>query len=158
MASGIAKVLVVNNDSDLCEVVSNALEFYGHKVVVANSILEARDVLSSEQFHVALLDILLDDGYGYGYGLIEDCKSCFPPVEPIVMSGYQSPFYVDGDSPVIDYLSVARNVGAEMILRKPFEFDALNKMVCSARDKSGAAARAGIPESGGGPLGETGFH
>jgi len=157
MASAMAKVLIVDNDSDLCEVVSTALEFYGHQVVVANSILEARDVLGSEQFDVALLDILLDDGYGYG--LIEDCKSCFPPVEPIVMSGYQSPFYVDGDSPVIDYLSVARNVGAEMILRKPFEFDALNKMVCSARDKSGAAAQARIPDgSGGGPLSEPGFH
>jgi DNA-binding NtrC family response regulator len=157
MASAMAKVLVVDNDSDLCEVVSTALEFYGHQVVVANSILEARDVLNSEQFDVALLDILLDDGYGYG--LIEDCKRCFPPVEPIVMSGYQSPFYVDGDSPVIDYLSVARNVGAEMILRKPFEFDALNKMVCSARDKSGAAARAVLPDGGGGgPLSEPGFH
>jgi DNA-binding NtrC family response regulator len=156
MASGMAKVLVVDNDSDLCEVVSTALEFYGHQVVVANSILEARDVLSSEQFDVALLDILLDDGYGYR--LIEDCKRCFPAVEPIVMSGYQSPFYVDSDGPAIDYLSVARNVGAELILRKPFEFDALNKMVCSARDKSGAAARASIPDGSGGPLGETGFH
>jgi len=132
MSNDNTRVLIVDNDHDLCEVVRIALENYGHETRTVNSIYEAQTALNSERFDVAIIDILLDDGYGFG--LINDCQQQTPPVPAIVMSGGVSPFSIDPDGPPIDFLSVAKKFGAQIVVRKPFEFDALNRLVCLARD------------------------
>lgn len=135
MADQNTRVLIVDNDDDLCEVVSIALENYGHSTTTVTSIHEAQSLIHSERFDVAIIDILLDDGYGFS--LIKDCQQQVPPVTAIVMSGGVSPFSIDPDGPPIDFLSVAKKFGAEIVVKKPFEFDALNKLVCLARDSRG---------------------
>ena len=58
------RVLVVDDDEALAELISTALSESGYEVTVAGSVAAAAAIVSSREFDVALLDLHLPDGAG----------------------------------------------------------------------------------------------
>ncbi len=63
-STGSGRVLVVEDDDALAEMISTALGESGYDVTVARSVAAAGAFLSSREFEVALLDLHLPDGSG----------------------------------------------------------------------------------------------
>ena len=61
---GVGRVLVVDDDEALGELIATALGESGYEVSVAESVGAATDLLGSREFDVALLDMHLPDGSG----------------------------------------------------------------------------------------------
>lgn len=62
MAKG--RVLVMDDEEALAELLASALEDGGYEVTVAHSVSEAKSLLARHEFDVALLDLHLPDGTG----------------------------------------------------------------------------------------------
>lgn len=63
-ASGSGRILVVDDEEALAELIATALGEAGYEVSVAKSVAEAGALLSRREFDVALLDMHLPDGTG----------------------------------------------------------------------------------------------
>lgn len=116
----MAHILVVDDDEQLCLLVSRLLQMDGHDVDVASSGDAALELLRSDLFDAMLLDIVMP-GKG-GIETIMEIRSTQPDIPIIVMSG---------KIPVED-ASVTRLVeryGALSILAKPFSADELRSIV-----------------------------
>ena len=59
------KILIIDDDEDLSQIISDMLEFSGYSVTTASSGDEAIELLSSNSYHVILLDINLPDTNGF---------------------------------------------------------------------------------------------
>ena len=59
------KILIVDDDDDLSQIISDVLEFNGYAVTIASSGEKAVEMLSSNCYHVILLDINLPDTNGF---------------------------------------------------------------------------------------------
>jgi two-component system CheB/CheR fusion protein len=79
------RILVVENHADSRESLRMLLETYGHSVGAAETMREALDLLSTQDWDVLLSDIGLPDGDGW-----ELLRHARPrrPVYAIAMSGY----------------------------------------------------------------------
>ncbi len=58
-------ILIVDDEEELSEIISDMLEEYGYDVRVAKDGETAFDLLSKQAFHLILLDINLPDGTGF---------------------------------------------------------------------------------------------
>jgi CheY-like chemotaxis protein len=119
-----ARVLVVEDDVEIAEVVGEALEFVGCHVLRATNGLSALEMLSEDPgFHVVLLDLMMPvmNGLEVLQHLRSDDRLRSIPV--VVMSanrGYE-----------------AADLGVKQILRKPFSLDHLCAAVAAARPEPG---------------------
>jgi CheY-like chemotaxis protein len=68
-----AIVLVVDDDPDSCELLTEILEMYGAKVVACHSVTEALTVFAQIQLHAIISDIAMP--HQDGYALIEAIRS-----------------------------------------------------------------------------------
>ncbi len=59
------KILVIDDDCDLSFIISEMLENYGYHVKCAESGDKAFELLSSEVFHLIILDINLPETTGF---------------------------------------------------------------------------------------------
>jgi len=117
-------VLVLEDDAALAEVVATALGEGGCEVRVAYSVAQAQDMLDSQAFDVALLDLHLPDGQGTEVlrRLIADGSL----TEVIVLTG-------DHDvSLAIDVMKL----GASDYLVKPISLPELEVAVTKARERN----------------------
>lgn len=61
------RILIVDDDKDLSEIISDMLESYGYEVIRTETAEEAEFLLSEENFHLILLDINLPDETGLDF-------------------------------------------------------------------------------------------
>ena len=119
-----SRILVVEDDVEIAEVVAEALEFVGCTVARVTNGLSALETLSQDPaFHVVLLDLMMPvmNGLEVLQHLRGDDRLRQIPV--VVMSanrGYE-----------------AADLGVKQILRKPFSLDHLCAAVASARPEPG---------------------
>lgn len=59
------RILIIDDDQDLGEIISDMLQSYGYHVHIATACEQAFDILSHEQYELILLDINLPDGTGF---------------------------------------------------------------------------------------------
>lgn len=59
------KILIVDDDADLSEIIADMLEDYGYHVTKAGDAGAAFSLLAEQHFHLVLLDINLPDGTGF---------------------------------------------------------------------------------------------
>jgi DNA-binding response OmpR family regulator len=119
----MAKILVVDDDEQICTLVSRLLQMDSHEVDVATSGADALESLGSDVYDVVLLDIVMP-GKG-GIETIMEVRATQPDIPIIVMSGKIS----------TEDASVSRLVsrfGAMTILAKPFSADELRESVRNA--------------------------
>ena len=119
----MARVLVVDDDDQICAIVRRLLQTDGHDVSIVTKAAQAASKLESHQFDILIVDLVMPKQGGID--LIMEIRAQHNDIPIIVMSG-QIP--VGGES--VSRL-VAR-YGASVALAKPFTGAELREAVTSA--------------------------
>jgi DNA-binding NtrC family response regulator len=120
-----ARVLVVEDDPSLQEVMCAELRERGQYVVGAESVAAALAELRRNEFDVALLDLMLPDGSGID--VLRAIADESLAIEAIVLTGYAA----------LDTAIEAMKLGAYDYLTKPTRMDELELLVRKAAEKAG---------------------
>ena len=89
MAVGTERVLVVDDDEPLAKVMARVLRSRGFECDFALTGSEARRLLETKDYAVALLDVRLPDESGYG--LLEELRATRPSTAVVMISGVDDP-------------------------------------------------------------------
>lgn len=108
-------ILVVDDETDLRDIVASELEFMGAKVFQAENILNAQKILSEEKIDLIISDIRMPGGTGIDLLNIIKARNESAPV--ILITGFADITTED-----------AFDKGAEALMNKPFKLDDLIKM------------------------------
>lgn len=109
-------ILVVDDESELRDVVAQVLQTAGHRVVQAGNGAEATKLFAREHFDIVLTDVIMPEKDGMQ--VIAELRTKRPGVRIIAMSG-------GGHVPRDQYLKLASALGAHAALEKPFNNQAL---------------------------------
>jgi two-component system, OmpR family, response regulator len=99
--------LLVDDEPEICLLLSNMLQRAGARSVIAHSVQQARQALSNTHFDVVFLDVHLPDGLGYE--LVPDIRAAHPRTRSIVISAH----HTEGPN--------ALAAGADAFIAKPFD-------------------------------------
>ncbi len=114
----MTKVLLVDDEKDICMLLSGILEKKGFKTTYALNLKEAKRKLTLERYKVAFVDLNLPDGLGFQ--LIPIIKDSGSDTKVIMISAYDVG------------LDIASAEGADYIMKKPFSrrmvLEALNEL------------------------------
>ena len=99
-------ILVVDDEADICALLTEHLRKLGFKASYCLTIREARERIASGPYDVIFIDLNLTDGSGYE--LINALRAGSNPVKIVVISAY------DGER------QRAMQSGANMFVPKPF--------------------------------------
>lgn len=108
------KVLLVDDENEICEDLERRLSLMGYQVFIAHSRTEANFLLKEKSFDLAILDIMLPDGKGFQ--IYEDLKTKFPQIYCIMITGYTT----------LENAVEAINEGVDAYLLKPFSVEQFN--------------------------------
>ncbi|HUG54660.1 MAG TPA: sigma-54 dependent transcriptional regulator [Vicinamibacteria bacterium] len=118
------RILVVEDDKALSEIVCEELRARGHMAVAAETVAEGLEQLKASEFEVSLVDLMLPDGSG-----IEVLKKIAEEglaTEAIVLTGYAT----------VDTAIEAMKLGAYDYVTKPARMEELELLVAKAAEKS----------------------
>jgi DNA-binding response OmpR family regulator len=124
----MAKILVIDDDSGVREVMARALARDGHEVVTAADGNEGLSVARREPPDLVITDIFMPEREGLD--TIMELRKWRPDLRIIAISG--GGHFASGD-----YLRVARDMGAAVTLNKPIDLRALSSAVDSLLGDSG---------------------
>lgn len=120
MAGSKLHVLIIDDDDDVRDSIRLILETQGYTVAVACDGEEGVLLCKSGTFDVAIVDLLMPRKEGIQ--TIIELKTAFPDLNILAISG-GSQFMA------IDYLGLAKKLGATKILKKPFKaFELIDSM------------------------------
>lgn len=120
------KILVVEDDASISELISSVLQESGFTVFVTKSAEEAKTQISVEKPSLAIVDIMLP-GQG-GMDFILELRSSHPSLGIILTSGK-----IDMNKTTFKLL--ASQFGVLSVLPKPFTIEELIKTVTEAFEK-----------------------
>ncbi len=106
-------VLVVEDDTDLAEAISEALELAGHRPTVAGTGRDAIELYGRQSFDMTFMDIKLPDVNGVEVFL--NIRQEYPTARVVMMTGHE----------VNELVARAIEHGALKVLRKPFAMEAV---------------------------------
>ncbi len=118
------RILVVDDEPSIRDIMTRMLERYGHTVMVAATPAEARDILAESTIDLAIVDWHLDGESGMD--LIKFLKRNHPNLEAILMTAYGS----------IESAVEAVQAGASDYITKPFEREAVMIRVNKTLERS----------------------
>jgi DNA-binding NtrC family response regulator len=118
------RLLILEDDPSLSEVLCDSMRDRGHSPVPARSVADAVQLLDRTDFEVALLDLMLPDGSGLDVlrRIVEESL----PMEAIVLTGYAT----------VDTALQAMKLGAYDYQTKPARIDELEVLVEKAAEKA----------------------
>lgn len=111
------RILVVDDNPDMRLMLALLLKPAGYDVVVARNGREALDVQRRRPVDVVITDLFMPEADGLE--TVERFRADYPELPLIVVSGGPR------GGAKTDYLSVARELGARVTLRKPFSAEEL---------------------------------
>ncbi|MDO8288304.1 MAG: response regulator [Parvibaculum sp.] len=120
----MAKILVVEDNPDLGDLLLTFIAAAGHQVTLRASSLAALDTLQEQSFDLVITDMFMPDRDGLE--ILREAKRLYPDTPVLAMSGGSRLF------PTFDPLACARQFGAFAILPKPFRRSELISMVEAA--------------------------
>lgn len=123
----MARILVIDDNSDLRTIMQHLLEADGHQVALAADGLEGLVQQRTAPADLIITDIFMPNKEGLE--TIRELRMEHPRVAIIAMSGGGR---LSGDN----YLQTAQELGARAILRKPFDMAALMECVAAALQSS----------------------
>jgi DNA-binding NtrC family response regulator len=118
------RLLVVEDDTGLAEVLSDELRTRGHRVAVAATVATARALLAEAEFDVALMDLMLPDGSGID--VLRTAREQELPTQVIVLTGYAT----------VATALEAMKLGAYDYLTKPARLEEIELLVAKAAEKA----------------------
>ncbi len=107
----MSAILVIDDDSQVLQVMSEMLRLEGHAVTMAENGREAMVCFERDVFDLVITDIIMPDREGLE--TIADFRQRSETLPIIAISG-------GGRSGSMDYLETARYLGADTTLAKPF--------------------------------------
>jgi DNA-binding response OmpR family regulator len=110
----MGRVLIIEDNDDLRAILRHALQAEGFEVSVASSGHKGLELQRQGPASIVVTDIFMPDGEGIE--TIAVLRTEFPQAKIIAISG-------GGKAIGGDYLPVAKELGVEKALRKPFELD-----------------------------------
>lgn len=119
-------VLVVDDEADICDLVSGILEDEGYTARAVTTGLEALHAIHERQPGLVLLDVWLGDGAKDGLAILERMKRDHPYVPVVMMSGHGT----------VETAVTAIKLGAYDFIEKPFQTDRLLLVVQRAIESS----------------------
>ena len=131
--SSDCSILVIDDNSQLREVLRDGLKKMGYMVTTAADGAEAFHAIARGKFDIVITDLLMPQKDGIE--VIGELKRIQPAARIIAMSG-------GGRGSRDHYLQTARGLGAHAILGKPFSMSELNAALA-------AVSEPGTPESTG---------
>ena len=114
----MAKIIVVEDDIHILELLTRVLNKNGHEVLAAYSGLDGLRQATIHQTDILITDLQMPEMDGLQ--LIAEIKLKFPDAKIIAMSGNKK-----------EYLDTAKTLGAAITLSKPFQNKALIEAVDS---------------------------
>ncbi len=141
-----AKILIIDDDKIVCEIMSDALMRLGYDVRYAMTLQEGINAVKSDNFDVVFLDVRLPDGNGLLQLPVIQAAPSSPEV--IIITGYAD---ADGAE-----LSIKCNAWDYII--KPVSFDAIKLAVARAlqyRKEKYNASRPAVPLKREGIIGDS---
>jgi two-component system response regulator PilR (NtrC family) len=120
-----AAVLVVDDEPDICELLSITLQRMDLAPRTANTVAEAQRMLKTERFDLCLTDMQLPDGDGLG--LVEWMLQYTPSVPVAVITAHGN----------VETAVRALKLGAFDFVSKPLDLTGLRKLVATAIKLSG---------------------
>lgn len=118
-----ARILVVDDEAGLAEVLRDTLDLEGYDVAVCNDETTARATVAATAFDAALLDVFISDE-PVGIELAKHIREVSPSTRVVLMTGYAE------DADINDgYAS-----GVYGCIRKPFVLDDVVKTIGRALD------------------------
>lgn len=118
----MARILVIDDEEEICEILRESLGAAGHEVVVAANGRAGVRAHRERPADLVITDIFMPEQEGIE--TIIELRRDFPDVKIIVMSG-------GGRLAGGDYLLAARQLGAARAVEKPFH---LREMLDAVRD------------------------
>jgi DNA-binding NtrC family response regulator len=112
----MAKILVVEDDALVRDMLAQVLEKAAHEVIRAADGEEAAEILKKNQPDMMITDIIMPKKSGIT--LISEVKNRHPAMEIIAISG-------GGRLDPIGYLDLSENLGASVSFEKPVDNTAL---------------------------------
>jgi DNA-binding NtrC family response regulator len=116
----VARILVIDDDIQVREMLREMLERVGHEVVDASDGTEGMKVFRKSPTDLVVTDIFMPDKDGIV--TIQELKNEYPEVPIIALSG-------GGGFKRFDFLETARRLGASALLRKPVDWEELTETV-----------------------------
>lgn len=117
-----ADILIVDDESDIRNLICGILEDEGYKTAQAENAEQVFDRTASRKFSLVVLDIWLQNSEYDGLGILEKLKAENPDVPVIMISGHGT----------IETAVKAIRMGAYDFIEKPFKTDRLLLMVARA--------------------------
>lgn len=117
------KILVVDDESFVRDMIKAMIRSAGYDVIEAGSGAQACDMCKEISVDLIITDMVMPGKNGID--LIMDVKKKYPDIPIIAISGG------GGIVGRYDYLEIAKLVGADNILKKPFEMAELRSLVDS---------------------------
>lgn len=108
----MARILVVEDNPDLGDVLSTFMTSVGHAVTLCGDSHAALDTINQERFDLVITDMFMPDRDGLD--ILRETRRVAPDTPVLAMSGGSRLF------PGFDPLNCARQLGAVAILHKPF--------------------------------------
>ena len=113
----MAKVLVVDDDTPLREMLASTVEMFGYEAAQAGSIQEALEELKQGPIDLVMLDVKLPDADRH-LGL-ERIRVVYPQLKVIMVTGYKS----------VETAAEAAKLGASGYIVKPFKAEEILETV-----------------------------
>jgi DNA-binding NtrC family response regulator len=124
MADTNVRVLVVEDDKALSEILCDELRSRGHMAVAAETVADGLDQLKQSEFEVALLDLMLPDGSGID--VLRKVAEEELAMEVIVLTGYAT----------VATAIEAMKLGAYDYVTKPARMEEIEVLVGKAAEKA----------------------
>lgn len=124
----MAKILIIDDERDLCTILSAQIAAMGHKTSIAYTLREGYDLSLRERFDVVFLDVGLPDGSGLD--ILPMIRHQDNPPEVIIMTG-------SGDA---DGAEIAVSNGAWDYIQKPYSLKQMMLPLTHALDYREARA------------------
>ena len=136
----MARILIVDDDPLFLAIMSRSLEDARHDVVTATEPGKAIELFGKIRFDALVCDLVLPSQSGLQ--VIREARHQAPEVAIVAVSGGKS----QGKSVHVDVLKMAQLVGADAVVKKPFEvfeFVATVERTIAARLQKTAASTVG---------------
>jgi CheY-like chemotaxis protein len=119
----MARILVIDDDPAMLRLIQRVLTRAGHEVELAKDGVEGLTLFSTGEFSVVVTDVLMPNQDGIE--TIRELRRQAPEIKIIAVSG-------GGIANTAIFLKIARDLGADSILAKPFQLDDLLQLVGTA--------------------------
>lgn len=130
------RVLIVDDEPNMLDVLSSILSEEGYDVDVAGNGRDALSKVSSGNFHVVILDLKLPDMSGLD--ILREIKCQVPQTATIMITAYSS----------VDTAIQAMKIGAYDYITKPFKIEQLRTTVASALELGASFFRTPSTKAG----------